>query len=67
MRLLEGYDYYKYGDGEDVIGIEVEDKYKISFTFREMDSSIIYDFEVEYYRKSIITLLRGKFQKWISL
>lgn len=60
MRLLEGYDYYKYGSEDDVIGIEVEDKYKISFTFREVDSSLIYDFEVGILPKKYYNFTKGK-------
>ena len=67
MRLLEGYDYYKYGDGEDVIGIEVEDKYKISFTFREMDSSIIYDFEVGILPKKYYNFTKGQISEMDKL
>ena len=60
MRLLEGYDYYKYGNGEDVIGIEIEDKYKISFTFMEEDSSLIYDFQVGILPKKHYNFTKGQ-------
>ncbi|NLZ47948.1 MAG: peptide ABC transporter [Clostridiales bacterium] len=60
MRLLEGYDYYKYGSEEEVIGIEVEDKYKISFTFREVNSSLIYDFEFGILPKKYYNFTKGQ-------
>lgn len=67
MRLLEGYDFYKYGDGDEVIGIEVEDKYKISFTFREVDSSLIYDFEVGILPKKYYNFAKGQIDEMDKL
>lgn len=63
MRLLEGYDEYKSGDAEEVIGIQIDSKYEISFYFRESDSSLIYDFQMGILPKSHYDFKKGQIDK----
>lgn len=60
MRLLEGYSEYKTGEAEEVIGIQVDSKYEISFYFRESDSSLIYDFQMGILPKKYYNFKKGQ-------
>jgi peptide/nickel transport system substrate-binding protein len=63
MRLLEGYNEYKSGEEEEVIGIQVDSKYEMSFFFRESDSSLIYDFQIGILPKGYYGFNKGEINK----
>ncbi|WP_163193161.1 ABC transporter substrate-binding protein [Clostridium thermarum] len=67
MRLLEGYNEYKMGEEEDVIGIQIDSKYEISFYFRESDSSLIYDFQIGILPKAYYGFEKGEISKLKAL
>ena len=63
MNLLEGYNDYKHGAADEVIGIQVDDKYQITFFFRESNSSLLYDFELGILSKNYYKFSKGEVEK----